>query len=82
MTKLEKRQIMLMERYQKQGIYKFVLVKGSLAGLAFAVMTFLNWDTPFDLPWYLDLLFWLVLGLLFGIGLWFFAMWYFAKIKK
>jgi len=82
MTNLEKRQMMLMGRYQKQGIYRFVMVKGTLTGLMCAVIGFLNSVTLFNMPWYFDLLSWLIIGWLFGIGMWFFVMWYFAKIKN
>jgi hypothetical protein len=82
MTKLEKRQVMLLERYQKQGISRFVIVKGSLSGLMFAMVDFIQPDTFPEMPSYFEVLSCLMAGWLFGIGLWFFVMWYFGRIKK
>ena len=82
MTKLEKRQMMLIERYQKEGIYRFVAIKGSLSGLAFACLVVLQPETFPHPPSFIQFLLCLIAGWLLGYGLWFFVMWYFGKIKK
>ncbi len=46
MTKLEKRQMKLLVFYLKHGIYRFVVVVGTLCGVFFTVLDLMNED-PF-----------------------------------
>jgi hypothetical protein len=71
-----------MERYQKQGIYLFVLTKGALTGVVFACVLFLQPETFPDPPSLFQILLCLIVGWLFCLGLWFFVGWYFNEIKK
>lgn len=87
MTYLEKRQMLLMECYQKKGIFWFVAIKGSLFGLLFVVLIFFRPDIFFPetvphLPSLFQVLLCLLTGWLVCYGLWFFFMWHFGKIKK
>jgi hypothetical protein len=82
MTKLEKRQIMLLARYQKEGIHRFAAFKGALFGLTFAVVDFLQPENFPHPPSLIGLLFCLGAGWLSGYALWFFAGWYLGRIKK
>ncbi len=74
--------MMLMERYQKQGLLQFTLVKGSLAGLAFAILLGLQPEIfdSISVPFFVVGCF--VFGYLLAFGMWFFTAWYFGRIKK
>ena len=87
MTYPEKRQMLLMKRYQAKGIFWFVAIKGPLFGLLFVVVIFLHPEvlapgTVPHLPSLFQVLLCLLAGWLVSYGLWFFFMWYFGKIKK
>jgi hypothetical protein len=80
MTKLEKRQIKLLELYQKWGIFRFTLITGTLAGIIFSAIDLEPDALP--LPWYYCILISFVGGYLLCFGLWFFAKWYLGNIKR
>ena len=82
MTKLEKRQMLLLGKYRKQGILQFVLRWGTFASAAFAIVDFLSEETFPKLPSYPGLLACLIFGPIFAWGMWYFVIWYFGSIKK
>ena len=82
MTKLEKRQMMLMVRYEKWGLVRFTLIWGSYLGFVISAITLEPQPDGIDLPWYYCVLISFSGSYVYVYGMWFLVRWYFAKIKK
>ena len=76
--------MMLFEVYRKEGIFRFVAIRGIIGASLFLEISALmnSWHSPFGESWLILIPIYLIASWLFTFGLWFWVMWYFAKVKK